>query len=141
VVEPGVVGAEECDELLHPPTKRAIVTANVTVGEIPVQRRDPRAEARVMDAERTPAMQRNAPSRLAERVAELEQMLATLARARSTAGTDTRPLRFEGDPVALSQALHPDGLRRVRRAAAPVTPRGAGSMPVRLVVFDGSPRT
>ncbi|MDQ1384565.1 MAG: hypothetical protein QOG65_1944 [Actinomycetota bacterium] len=111
----------------------------VTAAEIPVQRRDLRAEARIMDAELTPVA-RHAPATYASRLAELEQMLQVLERSRSARGTEVRPTRFVGDPVALTQALHPDGLRSPRRSVSRLAHRENRSMPVRVVVFDGTPR-
>jgi hypothetical protein len=109
----------------------------VTAAEIQVQRRELRAEARIMDADLTPVA-RHAPAPYAARLAELEQMLETLARARSASVASMRPSRFAGDPVALTQALHPGGRRSTRRSVARWLPRENPAMPVRVVVFDGS---
>jgi hypothetical protein len=126
----------ELEELLHPAARMPMVTAS----EIEVQRRAPRAEARVMDAELTPVA-RQAPAPYASRLAELEQMLQVLERSRSAYGSEMRPSRFVGDPVALTQALHPDGLRSPRRSVSRLAHRETRSMPVRVVVFDGTART
>lgn len=116
---------------------------NATASEIPVQRRARRDEVRVMEPERTPATASGAGAAalFESRLDELSRMLEILERARTASGVDTRPKRFEGDPVALTQALHPNGLRPTRRSRAPIAPRDPRGMPVRLVVFDGSPRT
>jgi hypothetical protein len=136
--EAGAFGApgEELEDPLHP----AATMPMVTVSEIQVQRRDLRAEARVMDAELTPVVARHAPVTYASRLAELEQMLEVLARSRSGYGPEVRSRCFVGDPVALTQALHPDGLRSPRRSVSRPAHRASRSMPVRVVVFDGTPR-
>jgi hypothetical protein len=140
--DPGaaVVAAVPADEWveLHPARNMPIAT----VAEIPVQRHDRRAESTVMQPDRTPANPQGAVSDFGARLAELQAMLDILerARARANADLDTRPRRFDGDPVALTQALHPDGLRRTRRTAN--QPAGDHrSLAVRLVLFDGSPGT
>ena len=92
-----------------------------------------------MDAEWTP-VPRPAPVTYASRLAELEQMLQILERARVIAEADSRPKRFEGDPVALTQALHPEGRRSARRSVSRLSPRENTDMPVRVVVFDGTSR-
>src|SRR4051794_16408489 len=101
--ETGTFGAaaEELEDPLHP----AAAMPMVTVSEIQVQRRDLRAEARVMDAELTPVVARPAPVTYGSRLAELEQMLEVLARSRSGCGPEVRSGHFVGDPVALTQAL------------------------------------
>jgi hypothetical protein len=81
-------------------------------------------------------------------------LLDALRRARSTVPADTSPQqfegpqqfqgpqRFDGDPVALTQALHPAGLRsarRSRRQAPRVESRSM--MTLRVTVFDGAART
>jgi hypothetical protein len=112
----------------------------VTAAEIQVQRRELRAEARIMDAELTPVA-RHAPATYASRLAELEHMLEVLERSRSAcAVVDVRGGRFAGDPVALTQAMHPGGLRSPRRSVSRLAHRDSRSMPVRVVVFDGTPR-
>jgi hypothetical protein len=110
----------------------------VTAAEIQVQRRELRAEARIMDAELTPVARYAPAATHASRLAELEQMLETLARARSASVASMRPSRFAGDPVALTQALHPGGRRSTRRSVARWLPRDNRALPVRVVVFDGS---
>jgi len=89
-----------------------------------------------MQPDRTPANARDIPGDYATRLAELQQMLEILDQTRTTARLDFQPRRFEGDPVALTQALHPRGLRRPRRSSR----CAANSRPsaVRIVVFDGS---
>jgi hypothetical protein len=142
--EPEAFGpaGDDFAELLQAATNMPMVTA----AQIPVQRRDPRAEARIMDAEWTP-VPRAAPvanphaASYAARLAELELMLEILARSRAIpAEADTRPRGFVGDPVALTQALHPGGLRSARRSARRVPPRDDSPRPVRVVVFDGDPQ-
>jgi hypothetical protein len=81
-------------------------------------------------------------------------LLDALRRARSTVPADTSPQqfggperfegphRFEGDPVALTLALHPAGLRSARRSrhqAPCAEPRSM--MTLRVTVFDGAART
>jgi hypothetical protein len=136
--EVGTLGvpAEELEDPLQPVAAMPMVT----VSEIQVQRRDLRAEARIMDAELTPVLARHAPVTYASRLAELEQMLEALARSRSGYGPEVRSSRFVGDPVALTQALHPYGLRSARRSVSRPAHHGSRSMPVRVVVFDGTPR-
>ena len=77
----------------------------------------------------------DAPSRpdLAARVAELERVVATLAslhRERSVSRGD-RP-----DPVALTAALHPGGMRSARAAKGRTS--NDGTLAMRLVVLDPS---
>ena len=90
-----------------------------------------------MEPNRTPARESGVPYDFAARLAELQEMLDILERTRANAGRDTRPRRYDGDPVALTQALHPNGLRPMRRPAN-AAPREGRSMPVRLVFFDGT---
>jgi hypothetical protein len=94
-----------------------------------------------MDPDRTPAIARGALAGVASRVSEMEQLLDALERVRAAAGADRRPRRFDGDPVALTQALHPQGLRQSRRSRTGTPRRAPGGMQVRIVVYDGSPRT
>ena len=68
---------------------------------------------------------------LAARVAELERVVETLASLRRERSTDERP-----DPVALTAALHPGGMRSVR--AAKRRRSGDGTLPLRFVLFDPS---
>jgi hypothetical protein len=81
----------------------------------------------------------DAPSQpdLAARVAELEQVVATLAslrRERSVADrTSTNPL---ADPVALTAVLHPGGMRSARMARRRTS--NDGTLPLRFLLFDTS---
>ena len=68
---------------------------------------------------------------LATRVAELERVVETLASLRRERFTDERP-----DPVALTAALHPGGMRSVRGAKRRRS--SEGTLPVRFVLFDPS---
>jgi hypothetical protein len=68
---------------------------------------------------------------LAERVAELERVVATLASLRRERFRADRP-----DPVALTAALHPGGMRSTRGAKRTTT--SGGTIPVRFVLFDPS---
>jgi hypothetical protein len=71
---------------------------------------------------------------LALRVAELEQVVATLSslhRERSTASRLDR-----SDPVALTAALHPGGMRSARMARRRTS--NDGTLPLRFVLFDPS---
>jgi hypothetical protein len=101
-----------------------------------------------MDRERTPASLHGSPTGYASRRAEMGPLLDALRRARSTvpAGTSSQrfegPQRFEGDPVALTLALHPAGLRSARRSrhqTLRAEPRSM--MTLRVTVFDGAART
>lgn len=131
------VAAVECDELPQPTRS----TASASAAEIPVQLRDPRAESRIMEPERTPAAWRPSRQAFAARVAELELMLEIIEQSRGAGESQGRPRPFDGDPVALTHALHPSGLRPTRRSENQPTRRAPGPMPVRLVVFDGAART
>ena len=75
----------------------------------------------------------DAPSRpdLAARVAELERVVETLAAVRRE-----RPAYERPDPVALTAALHPGGMRSAR--GAPRRRSGDGTLPLRFVLFDPS---
>ncbi len=71
------------------------------------------------------------PLDLATRVAELERMVETLAGLRRE-----RPASERRDPVALTSALHPGGMRSVRSAKRRRS--GDGTLPLRFVLFDPS---
>jgi hypothetical protein len=75
----------------------------------------------------------DAPSQpdLAARVAELERVVATLAALRRERSAGARP-----DPVALTAALHPGGMRSIRGAKRRTS--SAGALPMRLVLLDPS---
>jgi hypothetical protein len=94
-----------------------------------------------MEPERTPATSRPARQAFAARIAELELMLQIIEQSRRSGESQTRPKPFGGDPVALTQALHPSGLRPTRRSEDRPARRAPGPMSVRFVVFDGAPRT
>jgi hypothetical protein len=68
---------------------------------------------------------------LAARVAELERVVATIASLRRERSLADRP-----DPVALTAALHPGGMRSTRGAKRPTTSRA--TIPLRFVLFDPS---
>jgi len=68
---------------------------------------------------------------LAARVAELERVVATLATLRRERSTGDRP-----DPVALTAALHPGGMRSTRRSKRRAA--SGGTLPMRLVLLDPS---
>jgi len=72
---------------------------------------------------------------LESRVAELERIVATLATLRNERLIEPRPERRDPhpDPVALTAALHPHGMRSAR------TRRGSssnGTLAMRIVLFD-----
>ena len=69
---------------------------------------------------------------LEARVAELERVVATLASLRNERLVDRRHER--PDPVALTAALHPGGMRSLRKLARR-TPR-SGGLSMRFVLFD-----
>ena len=79
-------------------------------------------------------------SRLEARVAELERIVATLATLRNERLVEPPPVRSipPRDPVALTAALHPRGLRKTRHAHT----RGAanGTLAARIVLFDNPRR-
>jgi hypothetical protein len=68
---------------------------------------------------------------LAARVAELERVVATLSSLRRERSRSDLP-----DPVAITAALHPGGMRSLRGAKR----RGssAATLPLRFVLFDPS---
>ena len=73
------------------------------------------------------------------RVAELERIVTTLATLRNERLVESRPARREPhpDPVALTAALHPRGMRATR------TPRRSssdGTLAMRIVLFDKNRR-
>ncbi len=94
-----------------------------------------------MDRERTPASLHGTPTGYPSRRYEMGQLLDALRQARSTVAADTPPQRFEGDPVALTQALHPAGVRLSRRSRNRAPRSDPRSMTLRVVVFDGAART
>ena len=75
----------------------------------------------------------DAPSQpdLVARVAELERVVETLAALRRE-----RPAHERPDPVALTAALHPGGMRSARGAKRRRS--GDGTLPLRFVLFDPS---
>ena len=79
-------------------------------------------------------------SRLEARVAELERIVATLATLRNERLVEPPPVHRAAhrDPVALTAALHPRGLRTTRRTQ----PRSAanGVLATRIVLFDNPRR-
>ena len=88
------------------------------------------------DAESYPEVV-DAPSRpdLAARVAELERVVATLASLRRERSV-SREDRDRADPVALTAALHPGGMRSARAAKRRTS--NDGTLAMRLVVLDPS---
>ena len=74
----------------------------------------------------------DAPSQpdLVARVAELERVVATLASLRHERSAE-RP-----DPVALTAALHPGGMRSLRAVRRRTSSNG--TLPLRFVLFDPS---
>jgi len=83
-----------------------------------------------------------APGRpdLEARVAELERVVATLATLRDERTVERRADRRDEhvDPVALTAALYPNGMRSARRPKRGSSPNGALAM--RVVLFDAKPR-
>jgi hypothetical protein len=69
---------------------------------------------------------------LEARVAELERVVATLATLRSTRMHERRD--EHPDPVALTAALHPRGMRSPRKLARRSS--SDGTIAVRFVLFD-----
>jgi len=94
-----------------------------------------------MDPDRTPAIARGALAGVASRVSEIEQLLEAFERARAAAQVERRPRPFDGDPVALTQALHPRELRQLRRSRNGAPRRDEGGLRLRIVVYDGTTRT
>jgi hypothetical protein len=88
-----------------------------------------------------PAASRPSRQAVAARVAELELMLEIIEQTRGARECQARPRAFDGDPVALTHALHPRGLRPTRRSDDQPARRAPGPMAVRFVVFDGAART
>jgi hypothetical protein len=76
---------------------------------------------------------------LEARVADLERIVATLATLRNERLVERRPEPRDPhpDPVALTAALHPRGMRsaRVRRGSS-----GDGTLAMRIVLFDKNRR-
>jgi hypothetical protein len=77
---------------------------------------------------------------LESRVAELERIVATLATLRDERLAERPPERRPDarlDPVALTAALHPRGMRsaRTRRGSS-----GGGTLAMRIVLFDNNRR-
>jgi hypothetical protein len=101
----------------------------------------PRADASVMEPDRTPAAPHRAPAGIPSRLLEMAQLLEAFERARSAGRVDTRARKFDGDPVALTQAMYPRGLRAPRRSGDPPTQRTQAGMRMRIFVYDGTART
>ena len=80
----------------------------------------------------------DAPSQpdLATRVAELERVVATLASLHRERLAYEPPASERPDPVALTAALHPGGMRSVRGAKRRRSRNG--NLPLRVVFFDPS---
>jgi hypothetical protein len=78
----------------------------------------------------------DAPSHpdLAKRVAELERVVAALASLRLERAAANDPERR--DPVALTAALHPGGMRSARMARR--RPSNDGTLRLRFVLFEHS---
>jgi hypothetical protein len=76
---------------------------------------------------------------LESRVAELERVVATLATLRNERLVESRPARRDPhpDPVALTAALHPRGMRAARPRRG--SPRD-GTLAMRIVLFDNNRR-
>jgi hypothetical protein len=68
---------------------------------------------------------------LAARVEELERVVATIASLRRERMAEDRP-----DPVALTAALHPGGMRSARRSWRRTSANG--TIPLRVVLFEPS---
>ena len=68
---------------------------------------------------------------LVQRVAELERVIATLSSLHRERLVAERP-----DPVALTAALHPGGMRSARMARRRTS--NDGTLALRFVLFDGS---
>lgn len=69
---------------------------------------------------------------LALRVAELERVVATLSSLRTERTYTSRLDR--SDPVAITAALHPGGMRSARMARSRTS--NDGTLPLRFVMFD-----
>ena len=130
MLEPG------CGELLQAPEIAAIATRL----NIPVQEHDPRADRTVMDLAPVSSTLPTARNDLGARFADLEAVLAAIAEILPRAqASENNPTRFEGDPVAFTQALHPGGFRPSRKAGKRRRECRAGPIEVRFILFDRSP--
>jgi hypothetical protein len=69
---------------------------------------------------------------LAKRVAELEQVVATLSSLQRERSVASR--LDQADAVALTAALHPGGMRSARMARRRTS--NDGTLPMRFVLFD-----
>ena len=118
------------DPLLQAPQTATITAANAQKG---LQARSGRVDPKVMAEARCYPDVSTRPSQadLAARVAELERVVATLASLRRERALEDRP-----DPVALTKALHPGGMRSTFRARSRAT--SGGTIPLRFVLFDPS---
>jgi hypothetical protein len=118
------------DPLLQAPQTTAITATNAQKG---LQARGGRVDPKVMAAQPFYPDVATRPSQpdLAARVAELERVVATLASLRRERSLVDRP-----DPVALTAALHPGGMRSTFRAKRRAT--SGGTIPLRFVLFDPS---
>jgi len=128
------------DELLHAGSNIRVATVAAIAPPKSLQARSRPVDSMAMDATRLYPEVPAVPGQpdLEARVTELERIVATLATLRNERLIDTRPVRRDPpDPVALTAALHPRGLRRRRKA-----PRSSadGTLAARIVLFDNTRR-
>ena len=86
----------------------------------------PTSLARPVAAADAPVISR---AELEARVVELEHVVATIASLRNERSAADRP-----DPVALTAALHPGGMRSAHRKRRRTS--GNGTIPLRFVMFE-----
>lgn len=142
LVDGVVVGRGRCATPLDPPLQAPASTSAITTGSAhkALQDRGGRVDSRHMEAEQLypelarvplapPAPEAPAAPDLAARVAELERVVATIASLRQERLITERP-----DPVALTAALHPGGMRSLRTTRR----RGVRSGPIglRVILFE-----
>jgi hypothetical protein len=131
----GAVVVDDAEDFPPDPPLQAPPTATMaaTHAQKGLQARVGRVDPEVMEAaESYPDIATRQPQPdLAARVEELERVVATLASLRRERSLAERP-----DPVALTAALHPGGMRST--LGAKHRARSGGTIPVRFVLFDPS---
>jgi hypothetical protein len=134
LVDGAVVVDDEEDFPPDPPLQAPpTATRAATHAQKGLQARVGRVDPEVMEAaESYPDIATRQPQPgLAARVEELERVVATLASLRRERSLAERP-----DPVALTAALHPGGMRSTLGAKRRA--KSGGTIPVRFVLFDPS---
>jgi hypothetical protein len=136
---PGRRADDPFDEPPHATPSNSIATTAAT-SQKRLQGRNQRVDSIVMEAPqfyRDAHVSPDAPTResradLEARLAELERVVAALTERHKERGVDRRAGR--PDPVAITRALHPRGMRRTKNTTRGST--GNGTIAMRAVLFE-----